>query len=658
MDFQVIAPFRPAGDQPQAVEGLARGILAGKKYHTLLGVTGSGKTFTIANVIAAIQRPTLVISHNKTLAAQLYAEFRELFPANAVEYFVSYYDYYQPEAYIPQTDTYIEKDASINDDIDRLRLRATSSLLSRRDAIIVASVSCIYGLGSPQDYARLLAFARVGETVERDEFLRRLVQIHYERNDVDFKRGTFRVKGDTVDVFLAYQENALRLIFDYDRIRSIHKIHPLTAEHIQDLDSIAVYPAKHFVTTEERIEGAIRTIEAELEERLRQLKEQHKFVEAQRLEQRTRYDIEMMSSLGYCSGIENYSRHLTQREPGSRPYCLLDYFPKDYLVVVDESHATIPQLHGMYHGDRSRKLTLVEYGFRLPSALDNRPLTGEEFDALVPQVIYVSATPSAYELQRSGGATQQIVRPTGLVDPEVDVRPTQGQIDDLVEEVRKRAQRKERVLVTTLTKRMAEELSRYLAELGLRVRYLHSEFDAIERVEILRDLRLRNFDCLVGINLLREGLDIPEVSLVAILDADQEGYLRSKTSLIQIAGRAARHIRGHVILYADRMTASMKGMIEETGRRRRLQTAYNLKHRITPVGIQKKIQQGIEEIKQYRDEVLRETTGLQGDQYDKQALIGELEREMEKAARNLQFEKAIEFRDRIVRLKEKKVAKR
>jgi excinuclease ABC subunit B len=650
VNFKLAASFKPAGDQPEAIAEIVRRLKGDAPYTTLLGVTGSGKTFTAANVIATLGRPTLVISHNKTLVAQLYSEFKELFPENAVEYFVSYYDYYQPEAYIPQTDTYIEKDSSINEDIDRLRLRATSSILSRRDCIIVASVSCIYGLGSPGDYANLLVIVEKGQTLDRDALLRRLVDIRYERNDADFKRGTFRVKGDVVDVYLAYEETGIRLTFDYDTVTSVRRIHPVTAETLHELDAIAVYPAKHFVTTPERIEVAARSIRGELDARLAQLRGQHKLLEAQRLEQRTRYDLEMLEALGYCSGIENYSRHLAGREPGSRPYCLLDYFPEDFLVVIDESHVTLPQIRGMYNGDRARKETLVEFGFRLPSALDNRPLRFDEFEALVKQTLYVSATPSEYETRRSGGAVEQIIRPTGLLDPTVEIRPTRGQVDDLIAEVKKRAEAKERTLVTTLTKRMSEDLTRYLKDLGLRVRYLHSEIDAIERVEILRDLRLGRFDCLVGINLLREGLDLPEVSLVAVLDADNEGFLRSATSLIQTAGRAARHANGRVILYADRLTDSIKVMVAATERRRRIQEAYNARHGITPRGIEKKIVEGIESIKRVR-ELVREATGLDEDAYDRQAVIADLESEMEEAARNLQFERAILLRDQIRKLR-------
>ena len=619
-------------------------------------MTGSGKTFTIAQVIQQINKPTLVLSHNKTLVAQLYSEFKDLFPENAVEYFVSYYDYYQPEAYVPTTDTFIEKDSSINEDIDRLRLRATSSILSRRDTIIVASVSCIYGLGSPQDYRDMLIIIEKLGALERDDFLKKLIEIRYERNDIDFKRGAFRVKGDVVDVFLAYEETAVRVSFFGDRIESVKRIDPLTSNTIQELDSMAIYPAKHFVTTDARIEKSMGSIESELEARLGELRGQHKLVEAQRLEQRTKYDMEMLRSMGFCSGIENYPRHLAGRAPGSRPYCLFDYFPEDFLTVVDESHVTLPQVRGMYNGDRARKTTLFDYGFRLPSALDNRPLKFEEFEMLTKQMIYVSATPSVYEVEKAGRVIEQIIRPTGLLDPIVEIRPTKGQIDDLLGEIRKRAEAKQRVLVTTLTKRMSEELSKYLQNLGIRVKYLHSEIDAIERVEILRDLRMGKFDALVGINLLREGLDLPEVSLVAILDADNEGFLRSATSLIQTAGRAARHVDGTVILYAARLTDSIKTMTETSRKRREIQLKYNTEHGITPRSIEKRIFEGIEAIKKVR-EIVQEATGLSDDDYELQEAISQLERRMEDAARNLQFEKAILIRDEIKKLRSQSGAK-
>jgi len=642
----------PKGDQPQAIEKLVRDIKKGEKYQTLLGVTGSGKTFTIAHVIEQLNRPTLVMSHNKTLAAQLYSEFKEIFPENAVEYFVSYYDYYQPEAYIPHTDTYIEKDSSINEDIDRLRLRATSSLLSRRDCLVVASVSAIYGLGSPQEYSELLVFIKIDLALPREELLKKLVDIQYQRNDVDFKRGTFRVRGDVVEVFLAYEETAIRVEYDWDTIKKISRINPLTGDALHALDAVAVYPAKHFVTTEARLESALVDIEKELEVRLKELQSQNKLVEAQRLEQRTRYDMEMMRELGFCSGIENYSRLITGRPAGSRPYCLVDYFPEDFLTVIDESHISVPQIRGMYFGDRTRKETLVEYGFRLPSALDNRPLRFEEFETLVKQIIFVSATPAEYEIKKSSLIAEQIIRPTGLLDPSIEIRPTKGQVDHLIEEIRKRAEKKERVLVTTLTKRMAEELAKYLENTGIRVRYLHSEIDVIERVEILRDLRLNKFDCLVGINLLREGLDLPEVSLVAVLDADKEGFLRSQTSLIQVAGRAARHVNGHVIMYADTITESMRKTIFETNRRRKLQLEYNTKNHITPTSIQKEVREGIEAIKKAR-EIVQEAAGLPEDLGDVFQVLSDLEGEMEEAARSLQFERAIELRDQIKKIQKK-----
>ena len=646
MKFKIKSAFSPKGDQPQAIEKLVAGLKNNERYQTLLGVTGSGKTFTIANAIAQLNRPTLVISHNKTLAAQLYSEFKEFLPDNAVEYFVSYYDYYQPEAYIPRTDTYIEKDSSINEDIDRLRLKATSSLLSRRDCVVVASVSAIYGLGSPEEYAELLVFLKLKDTLPREEFLKKLVDIQYQRNDIDFKRGTFRVRGDVVEVFLAYEETAIRVEYEWEEIRKISRINPLTGDTIHSLEAIAIYPAKHFVTSQPRLERALVDIEKELNERLKELNSQNKLVEAQRLEQRTRYDMEMMRELGFCSGIENYSRIITGRAQGSRPYCLIDYFPKDFLTIIDESHITVPQVRGMYFGDKARKETLVDYGFRLPSALDNRPLRFEEFEEVTKQTIFVSATPAEYEIKRSSHIVEQVIRPTGLLDPEIDVRPTKGQIDDLMEEIAKRSKVKERILVTTLTKRMAEELAKYLQGAGVRVKYIHSEIDAIERVEILRDLRLHNFDCLVGINLLREGIDLPEVSLVAVLDADKEGFLRSQTSLIQIAGRAARHVNGYVIMYADKITESMRKTISETNRRRKLQAEYNRTNNITPTSIQKEIREGIEAIKRAR-EIVKEAAGLPGDMSDVVQVISDLELEMEDAARNLQFERAIELRDQI-----------
>ena len=652
MNFKIRSKMSPKGDQPEAIARLVEGLKKGERFQTLLGVTGSGKTFTVANVLAAVNRPTLVLSHNKTLAAQLYSEFREIFPDNAVEYFVSYYDYYQPEAYIPHTDTYIEKDSAINEDIDRLRLRATSSLLSRRDCVIVASVSAIYGLGSPREYAELLVFVHEDKTLPRDDFLKALVDIQYQRNDVDFKRGTFRVRGDTVEVFLAYEETAVRVEYEWDVIRKISRVHPVTGDVIHPLDTLAIYPAKHFVTTQGRLDGAIAGIEDELARRLKELNAQNKLVEAQRLEQRTRYDMEMMRELGFCSGIENYSRLITGRPAGSRPYCLLDYFPKDFLLVVDESHITLPQVRGMVVGDMARKQTLVDYGFRLPSALDNRPLRFEEFEAVVGDALFVSATPGPYEIQHSARVVEQVIRPTGLMDPPVEIRKTKGQIDDLMAEIEKRAGLKERVLVTTLTKRMAEELARYLKEAGLAVRYIHSEIGAIERVEILRDLRLNKFDCLVGINLLREGIDLPEVSLVAVLDADKEGFLRSQTSLVQVAGRAARHVNGRVILYADHVTGAMRNLILQTARRRKIQDAYNKEHGITPVSIIKEIREGIESIRKAR-EIVQEATGLPGDAEDVCRAVSDIEAEMEQAAKDLQFEKAIRLRDQLLALRRK-----
>jgi len=644
--FKLVAKFRPQGDQPQAIRGLTRVIKSGRRYNTLLGVTGSGKTFTMACVIANINKPVLVISHNKTLAAQLYTEFKEFFPHNAVEYFVSYYDYYQPEAYIPQTDTYIEKDASINDRLDRLRLSATTSLMSRLDVIIVASVSCIYNLGSPADYREMLVFLEVGQRIERDDVLKQLIAIQYERNDIDFSRGKFRVRGDVVEVFPAYAETAVRIEFFGDRIEKITEFEPVGNRHACSLEKIAVYPAKHFVIEPHKLEDAFKSIEAELKARLEELKTKNKLLEAQRLQQRTKYDIEMMREIGYCHGIENYSRHLSGRPVGSRPYCMIDYFQGDFLTIIDESHVTIPQIRGMYEGDKARKEILVEYGFRLPSCLDNRPLKIQEFETLTHQTVYVSATPSDLELKRSKKPIEQIIRPTGLVDPEVLVKPTEGQIDDLIQQVKSRAERKERILVTTLTKRMAEDLSRYLEDMGLNVKYLHSEIDAIQRVQILKDLRLGKFDCLVGVNLLREGLDLPEVSLVAVLDADKEGFLRSQTSLIQVAGRAARNINGQVIMYADTVTGSMKRALLEMNRRRKVQLAFNEKHNITPRSIKKAVKEGIEMLKGAEETVVK-VSGQRFDEFDKMEVIAELQREMELAARNLQFERAAELRDQI-----------
>lgn len=651
MRFNLISDFSPCGDQPQAIKKLTDFLKKEKKHIVLLGVTGSGKTFTLANVIEKINKPTLVISHNKTLAAQLYSEFKEFFPQNAVEYFVSYYDYYQPEAYIPQTDTYIEKDASINDRLDRLRLSSTSSLMSRQDVLIVASVSCIYNLGSPEDYQELLVIIEKNKIYERDNLLSDLLNIQYERNDYEFIRGKIRVRGDTVEVFPAYEETAVRIEFSDERIVKILEINPLTGEAISELDEISIYPAKHFIVSGNRIKLATESIKQELRQRLEFLRGQGKLLEAQRLESRTNFDLEMLNEIGYCHGIENYSRHLSNRPSGSRPFCLIDYFPKDFLTIIDESHVTIPQLNGMFEGDKSRKEILVEYGFRLPSCLDNRPLRFDEFKNLLNQTIYVSATPSAYELNLSHDAiVEQIIRPTGLVDPEILVKPSKGQIEDLIKEINLRSQRNERVLVTTLTKKMAEDLASYLQEKGLKVKYMHSDIETIERSQILKELRQKNFDCLVGINLLREGLDLPEVSLVAILDADKEGFLRSQTSLIQVAGRAARNINGTVIMYADTITNSMKRAIEESQRRRQIQIEFNQENKITPRSIQKAIRAGIEELEE-ASEFVAGVAGQSEDEYQLESFISRLEYEMELAARNLQFEKAAAIRDKIKELK-------
>ena len=659
-EFRLVTPFQPTGDQPQAIEKLVEGLRRGYRHQTLLGATGTGKTFTMANVIAAVQRPTLVLAPNKTLAAQLYAEFREFFPHNAVEYFVSYYDYYQPEAYVPQTDTYIEKETEINDEIDRLRLAATRAVRTRRDVIIVASVSCIYGIGSPEEWDKSILALRRGQTVRRDKILRHLVDLQYDRNDVTLVRGTFRARGDVIEVFPAYEEFAVRIELFGDEVDRIVEFDPLTGEILATREVMEIFPAKHWVTSAERLEMAIRSIEAELEERLAELRAQGKLLEAQRLEQRTRYDIEMLREVGYCSGIENYSRHLSGRKPGEPPWTLLDYFPDDYLMFIDESHLAIPQVRGMYHGDRSRKDVLVEYGFRLPSARDNRPLTFEEFLDRINQVIYVSATPGPWELQVSEQIVEQIIRPTGLLDPEISVRPTRGQIDDLLHEIRQRVARGERALVTTLTKKMAEDLADYLKEVGIRTHYLHSEIDTIERVEILRDLRLGVYDVVVGINLLREGLDLPEVSLVAILDADKEGYLRSESALIQMIGRAARHVNGLVIMYADTVTESMRRAIEETYRRRKIQMEYNERHGIQPRSIVKqvrdltdRIRQAAEERAPYHAEPTAPHAGVLGElSPDELArLIRDLERQMKEAAKQLEFEKAALLRDQIFELR-------
>ncbi|MDH7601441.1 MAG: excinuclease ABC subunit UvrB [Armatimonadota bacterium] len=650
--FVLKSDYKPTGDQPQAIEKLVEGLRAGYRYQTLLGVTGSGKTFTMANVIEAVQRPTLVIAHNKTLAAQLCSEFREFFPENAVEYFVSYYDYYLPEAYIPQTDTYIEKDSSINDEIDRLRHSATQAVLERRDVIVVASVSCIYGIGSKEDYSRTILRLHVGGIYERDDVLRRLIDMQFTRNDIALGRGTFRVRGDVLEIQPVDEEVITRISFFGDEVERITTIDPLTGEVLANMDSVTIFPASHYVTPADKMERALEEIERELEERIRFFQSQGRYLEAQRIEQRTRFDMEMMRELGYCNGIENYSRILDGRPPGSPPHTLIEYFPEDFLVFIDESHQTIPQLHGMYAGDRSRKETLVEYGFRLPSALDNRPLKFEEFERLINQAIFVSATPGPWELEHSEQVVEQLIRPTGLVDPEVEVRPTQGQIDDLIAEIRKRAERGERVLVTTLTKKMAEDLSEYLLDLGLKVHYLHSEINTLERSEILRDLRLGVHDVIVGINLLREGLDLPEVSLVAILDADKEGFLRSETSLIQTMGRAARNVSGKVIMYADNVTDSMRRAIEETNRRRRIQLEYNEKHGITPQTVRKGIRESlVPTASTDKQESLRLGSADPLSLDELLEHISRLEREMKKAAKALDFERAAELRDEIASLK-------
>ncbi|MBU5673858.1 excinuclease ABC subunit UvrB [Paenibacillus brevis] len=652
--FELISDFSPQGDQPRAVDQLVEGIKMGKKHQTLLGATGTGKTFTIAHTIAKLGRPTLVIAHNKTLAAQLASEFKEFFPNNSVDYFVSYYDYYQPEAYIPSSDTYIEKDSSINEEIDKLRHSATSSLFERRDVIIVASVSCIYGLGSPMEYRNLVLSLRVGMEKPRNQILARLVDIQYQRNDINFVRGTFRVRGDVLEIFPASRgEQAVRVEFFGDEIERITEIDVLTGELVGEREHIAIFPASHFVTQEETMRIAIGNIERELEERLALFREQGKLLEAQRLEQRTRYDIEMMKEVGFCSGIENYSGPLTFREAGATPYTLMDYFPDDMLIVIDESHVTLPQIRAMYNGDRARKTVLVDHGFRLPSALDNRPLQFEEFEAKANQLIYVSATPGPYELEHCDTMVQQIIRPTGLLDPIIEVRPTKGQIDDLIGEIRERIDRDERVLVTTLTKKMSEDLTDYLKEVGIKVRYLHSDIKTLERMSILRDLRLGTFHVLIGINLLREGLDLPEVSLVAILDADKEGFLRSERSLIQTIGRAARNSEGRVLMYGDQITDSMDRAIKETERRRAIQIAYNEKHGITPQTIRKKVRDVIEATKvaESKSDYLADAAKSKMSKRDREAMIGRLESEMKEAAKNLQFERAAELRDAIMELR-------
>lgn len=652
--FELISKYQPQGDQPEAIKKIVEGIRSGKRYQTLLGATGTGKTFTISNVIKEINRPTLIIAHNKTLAGQLYSEFKEFFPNNAVEYFVSYYDYYQPEAYVPQTDTYIEKDSSVNDEIDKLRHSATSSLFERNDVVIIASVSCIYGLGSPEEYREMVLSLRTGMEIERNQLLRKLVDIQYARNDIDFQRGTFRVRGDVVEIFPASRdEHCMRVEFFGDEIDRIREVDALTGEIIGDRDHVAIFPASHFVTREEKMRVAIENIEKELEERLKVLRENDKLLEAQRLEQRTRYDLEMMREMGFCSGIENYSRHLTLRPPGSTPYTLMDYFPKDMLIVVDESHVTLPQIRGMYNGDQARKQVLVDHGFRLPSALDNRPLTFDEFEDHVNQIVFVSATPGPYEIEHTPEMIEQIIRPTGLLDPTIEVRPIEGQIDDLLGEINERVKRNERVLVTTLTKKMSEDLTDYLKEVGIKVQYLHSEVKTLERIEVIRDLRLGKYDVLVGINLLREGLDIPEVSLVAILDADKEGFLRSERSLIQTIGRAARNANGQVIMYADRMTDSMQKAIEETQRRRFVQEEYNKKHGITPQTIQKDIHDVIRatHAAEEQEEYTPKEKSKRLTKQEREELMASLEKEMKEAAKALDFERAAQLRDTLLELK-------
>lgn len=652
--FELVSKYSPQGDQPEAIRKLVAGIKEGKKHQTLLGATGTGKTFTVSNVIKEINKPTLVIAHNKTLAGQLYSEFKEFFPNNAVEYFVSYYDYFQPEAYVPSTDTFIEKDSSINDEIDKLRHSATSSLFERKDVVIIASVSCIYGLGSPEEYRELVLSLRTGMEIERNQLLHRLIDIQYERNDMNFQRGTFRVRGDVVEIFPASKdEHCLRVEFFGDEIERIREVDALTGEIMGEREHVAIFPASHFVTREEKMKVAIENIEKELEERLKELRDNNKLLEAQRLEQRTRYDLEMMREMGFCSGIENYSRHLTLRPSGSTPYTLLDYFPEDFLLVVDESHVTLPQVRGMFNGDQARKQVLVDHGFRLPSALDNRPLRFEEFEKHVKQAIYVSATPGPYELEHTPEMVEQIIRPTGLLDPTIDVRPIEGQIDDLIGEIQERVKKNERVLITTLTKKMSEDLTDYLKEIGIKVQYLHSEVKTLERIEIIRELRLGKYDVLIGINLLREGLDIPEVSLICILDADKEGFLRSERSLIQTIGRAARNSNGHVILYADRMTNSMELAISETKRRRAIQEEYNRMHGITPTTIQKDIRDTIratiaaEETAEYAPS--KKLGSLSKKEREK--VIEDMEKEMKEEAKALNFERAAELRDLILELK-------
>ena len=650
--FQLASDFGMTGDQPAAVSRLAEGVSGGEERQTLLGVTGSGKTFTMANIVQQVQRPTLVMAHNKTLAAQLASEFKEFFPRNAVEYFVSYYDYYQPEAYVPQSDTYIEKDSSVNEELDKLRLSATTSLLTRRDVLIVASVSCIYGLGDPSDYFNLVAQVKVGEIRNRSQLVRQLVDMQYDRNDLELSRAKFRVRGDVLELVPAYEEAAVRIQFFGDEVERIVQLDPLTGELLADLPQVAIYPANHFVTTKEKLDLAVTGIREELEWRLKELRDAGKILEAARLESRTNYDVEMLQETGFCAGVENYARHLSQRPEGSAPWTLLDYFPDDYLMFVDESHMTLPQVRGMYGGDISRKKTLVEYGFRLPSALDNRPLSFDEYEGRINQVVYVSATPGPFEMQHSPRVVEQVIRPTGLLDPTVEVLPTTGQIDDLLWKIKDRVQRAERVLVTTLTKRMAEELADYLSEMGIRNTYLHSDIETLDRIEILRDLRLGVYDVIVGINLLREGLDLPEVSLVAILDADKEGYLRSETSMIQTIGRAARHASGHVVMYADRITDSMRRAIDETARRRQLQDEYNRRNGIEPQSIQKEVHDITEGIKAIAENRARyNTVRKEMSRADMFNVVKDLEVQMKDAAKSLQFEKAAQFRDEIFELR-------
>ena len=653
--FTIKSAYQPAGDQPEAIKQLVQGVKEGKRHQTLLGATGTGKTFTISNVIKEVNKPTLVMAHNKTLAGQLYSEFKEFFPDNAVEYFVSYYDYFQPEAYVPQTDTYIEKDSSINEEIDKLRHSATTALFERKDVIIIASVSCIYGLGNPEEYREMVVSIRTGMEIERNQLLRKLVDIQYERNDINFTRGTFRVRGDVVEIFPASRdEHCIRIEFFGDEVDRIREVDALTGEILGDRQHVAIFPASHFVTREEKMKIAIENIEKELEKRLATLRSEDRLLEAQRLEQRTNYDLEMMKEMGFCSGIENYSRHLTLREAGATPYTLLDYFPKDFLLVVDESHVTLPQVRGMYNGDQARKGVLVEHGFRLPSALDNRPLMFDEFQSKVSQAIYVSATPGPYELEHTPEMVEQIIRPTGLLDPTIDIRPIEGQIDDLIDEIHERMRRNERTLITTLTKKMSEDLSSYLKEMGLKVEYLHSEIKTLERIEIIRELRKGTYDVLIGINLLREGLDIPEVSLVAILDADKEGFLRSERSLIQTIGRAARNSNGHVIMYANNMTDSMTKAIGETKRRREIQMAYNEEHGITPQTIIKKIPDIIRATQAAEQEetyITKVTGGKKLTKKELEKLVATLQVEMKEAAKALDFERAAELRDMIFELK-------